>query len=416
MMRTKRTIFFVALSGALTGPSAFAQGYSAHLDDYTSLAFQLDAGSVIVAGNDRAIDDNLLFDVQAQLEIERLSDDGRRWGFVVSGRIEHDSGRKSWGGRVGDCPAGTGDCSTWYDGVSNRPLRSPVSGLHSAGPGFDDGTRAAFESGYVFMGSGWGEFRLGYGAGAANLNSVSVPSAFRLSRADGGRVDPTGIMGARTRNLTSGYSPKVVFHSIRMGQASTIGSIRFSTSFTPEVRDCGVDFCVQEYGAEGLLSPVANDVWEFGARYEVQRGEHEFDFSIGVSSSTDATDRLGFEGVKTYDLGLVWSKGDWSAGARLLRSNNGISFDNSYEAWSTSIAREVGLWMVSLEYANFSDNLIHVDGETFQASASRLVGDNWVLGVGIQQSKRDEPMITNAGRSQIRADSTSIFVEMGWQF
>ena len=420
MIRTFSALTIAALSVALTGPSATAQSNESssafRTFENTNFEFQLDIGSVIAAGSNRDVDQKLLFDMQAGFEIETLTDAGRRWGVVATARVERDSGRRAWGGRIGDCPQEQSVCASHFDGVSSRPILAPVSGLFTVGPDRSDGTRLALEAGYAYVHTGWGEFRFGYGSGAADTDTESGPSAFRLTRADGGRVDLTGLSYARTRNLTSGFSPKLVFRSIQLGQVSSIGVGRVSVSYTPEVRDCGVDFCAREYGPSGLLSPLSDSVWEVSARYEVHREEHEIAISIGFSDSEDATGRSGFEGVEVQNIGISWANGPWSAGANWLRSNNGISWQNGYQAWSVSTGYEKGPWITVLEYAQFQDDLVHAEGGTTQISASRLMGDRWILGGGLQWADLDEPVLIGSNRVTLNRDASSAFFELGWQF
>ena len=415
MKRTSSAILVAALSGTLAGPPAFSQSTSETTTGFEA-QFRLDLGSVWRAGDGTDLSSDLLFDLDAELELENFTRSGRRWGFVLGGRIERDSGRRAWGGRVGDCPPASADCAGIPVGGSMRAVRSASSGFQSAVTESSDGTRIALQSGYGFVDIGWGELRLGYGAGAADLDVAGGPSAFRLSRADGGRVDLTGLSGARTRNLVSGNSPKLVFRSIALGQASSVGSVRLSSSFTPRVRDCGVDACAWQDGPAGLLSPVFNDVWELGGRYQIQRGEHEFSVSLGLGEGSEASGLAGFAGISMRDAGFLWTHGPFSAGARWLRSNNGIASNGDYEAWSVSAAFEQGPWLTALELARFSDDLIHVDGETVQLSTSRLVGEHWVIGGGLQATRREDPIVTPLGREQISLSGSALFIELGWQF
>ncbi len=415
MKRTSSAIIVAALSGAIAGPPAFSQSILNSTDgDLPEV--RIDVGAVWLAGDDAAPSGEFLYDIDAELAFESFTDSGRRWGFVLGGRVERDSGRRSWGGRVGDCPAGSADCAAVRVDGSVRPVRAGVSGFQSDATDSADGVRVALQSGYGFIDIGWGEVRLGYGAGAADLDPERGPSAFRLSRADGGRVDLTGLSGARTRNLSSGNAFKLAYRSIAIGQSSSVGSLRIASSFTPRMVDCGVDHCAWQDGPAGLVGPAFENVWEFGARYEILRGENEFAFSLGFSEGAEASGIAGFAGVSTQDAGFHWSRGPVSAGARWLRSNNGIASDGAYEAWSVSAAYEHGAWLTAFELARFSDDLVHVDGQTLQVSASRLIGERWVLGGGIQASSRDEPVATPLGRTQIERTGTAFFTELGWQF
>ncbi|WP_417495043.1 hypothetical protein [Maricaulis sp.] len=415
MKRTSSAIIVAALSGALAGPPAFSQSIL-NSTDGGQAEVRIDIGAVWLAGNDAAPSGEFLYDIDAELAFESFTDSGRRWGFVLGGRVEQDSGRRGWGGRVGHCPAGSVDCASALVEGSGRAVRAGVSGFQSGVSESGGGVRLALQSGYGFLDIGWGEVRVGYGAGAADLDPERGPSAFRLSRADGGRVDLTGLSGARTRNLSSGNAFKLVYRSIAIGQSSSVGSLRIASSFTPRIRDCGVDHCAWQAGPAGLVSPVFDNVWEFGARYEILRGENEFAFSLGFSDGAEATGIAGFTGVRTQDAGFHWSRGPVSAGARWLRSNNGIAADGAYEAWSVSAAYEYGAWLTAFELARFSDDLVHVDGQTLQLSASRLIGERWVLGGGIQAASRDEPVATPLGRAQIELSGTAVFAELGWQF
>lgn len=420
MKRTFSAILFAALSGLLAGPPAFSQSAQSQSTfdalDADLPELRIDLGAVWLAGSDAAPSNGFLYDIDAELVIETFTDAGRRWGIVLGGRVEHDTGRRGWGGPVGDCPPGTADCAQVMVDGTVRAVRAGSSGFQSAVSEPGDGTRIAVQSGYGFLDIGWGELRAGYGAGAADLDPERGPTAFRLSRADGGRVDLTGLSGARTRNLSSGSAPKIVFRSIAIGQSSSVGSVRIASSFTPRVRDCGVDHCAWGAGPAGLVSPVFDNVWEMGVRYEILRGENEFAFSLGLSEGAETSGVSGFAGLSTQDAGFRWTRGPVSAGARWLLSNNGLAADGAYQAWSVSAAYEQGAWLTALELARFSDDLVHVDGQTLQLSASRLIGERWVFGGGIQSASRDEPVITPSGRRQNRLSGIAIFAELGWQF
>lgn len=413
MVRTLSATLIAALSGALAAPPAFPQTDSSSgiLSNENSgfgaafeTRFQLDAGMVVASGDSA---DTPLFDIDTALTVEGFTDAGRRYGLVAGGRIERDSGRRGWGGLAGDCPAGRGDCAT---GVS------PASGYRSSGAPVGDATRTALEEAYLYYDTGWGELRFGYGPGAAQLDTAGGPAAFRLSRADGGRVATDRLSGARTANLASGWSPKILFRSVALGQESTIGTLRASASFTPAVRDCGVDVCHREYGPAGLVSPVFDDVAELGLIYAIRRGDHEIEASFGIASGADATGRPGFERLLAWDAGLSWRLGDWSAGLRGLVSDNGLAGDRGYQAWSASAGYEAGPWLFTLEYAGFSDDAVHVDGTSWQAGGSRLIGERWLAGVGLRNARRWDPVLTPGGRTQVRSGDTVGFLELGWQF
>ena len=417
MMRTTSAIAIAALSGVLAAPPASAQSGNSLSSDINDSAAEtrlsLDAGSVIRAGDGEAA---WLADIDAALEYENFTASGRRYGLVLGARLERDTGRRAWGGRVGECPPGQAGCAAISDGGTLRALVSPVSGFRSVGAHDGDDTRGMIDAAYLYYDTGWGELRAGYGPGANEIDRVGGPAAFRLSRADGGRVNTGLIAGARTANLTSGTDPKLVFRSVSLGQESSVGTLQASVSYTPSVRMCGVDTCAREYGPAGAVSPVFDDVVAFNMRYAIRRGRHEWTFGAGTARGSDATGRAPFGTIETHDAGISWSSGAWSAGARGLTSNSGIAGDSGYQAWSASGGYEAGPWLFTLEYAGFSDDAIHVDGDSWQIGGSRLIGERWLAGAGVQSAQRSEPVATASGRSQAEHDVLTVFLELGWQF
>lgn len=410
MKWTISAIAFGALSGLLTTPPTFSQDFDGSTGFAGSTAeteFALDLTLIGFASDDAG--DDLLFDIDLSYTYEDITDAGRRYGFRVAARAERDTGRIAWGGQAGDCPAGLADCPAFE-------LRGYTSGLYAAEPGeADSDPRAAIQDAYFYTHSGWGEWRIGYGAGAPDLDAVGGPAAFRAMAADGGRVDPTGLAGARTRNLTSGYAPKISFRSIMLGQLSTIGTIRASASFTPEMSGCGVDVCLHGDGPGGLRSARPANIIELGGVYEWRRGVHDIAVSLGLSRSEESSDYNGLEGVRASDVGVSWRAGNWQAGARWLRANNGVEADGSYEALSASAGYESGAWMTTLEWAGYSDDLVHADGETWQLGTSWL-GEHWLLGAGVQTSSREETRLTGLVRRAESIESTVIFVEASWRY
>lgn len=407
MKRTSSAIFIAALSGAIAGPPAFLSSQAFADDDAfgaPEARLSFDAGAVLGAGNS---DTELLFDLEGDFSLETFTQSGRRYGLVIGGRVQRDRGTRPFDGLAGQCPPGLGDCAS---------LEGPVSGLRTYGTPGEAGTRAELAAAYVFYDTGWGEIRLGRGDGAARLDPVSGPTAFRLTRADGARVATRGVAGADTANHSSSQDAKLVFRSIALGQEVSVGTLRASVSWTPSVRHCGVDACTREYGSAGLVSPVSDDVLELGVHYAIRRGDHILDVSASFSDGEDATGRAGFEGLQTRTLGLRWEHGAWSAGGRYLSSNNGLSVDAGYSAWSASGGYETGPWLLTLEYAGFNDSALHVSGETWQLGGSRLIGERWIAGLGLQSASRSEPARTMTGRRQVERDSVNVFAELGWQF
>jgi hypothetical protein len=408
MVRTSSAIFVAALSGALAAPPAFPQGNGFSGDngfDTQAARLVLDAGTVVRAGDGAAA---LLYDIDGHIEFESFTGRGRRYGLVLGGRLRRDTGRRAWGGLAGDCPPDTGGCPD---------VAGPVSGFRAAGlPAGSPETRGTLDTAYLFYDTGWGEVRLGRADGAARLDPAAGPAAFRLTRADGGRVNTGLLSGARTISHISGQDFKLVFRSVALGQESSVGTLRLAASFTPSVRDCGVDACAREYGPAGLVSPVFDDVFELGVHYAIRRGGHEWEASVSAAKGEDATGRPGSGALESLDAGLSWTRGAWSAGVRGLAANNGLGNDRGYTAWAVSAGYETGPWLFTLEHADFSDNAVHVDGNSWQIGGSRLIGQRWIAGAGVQTMTRSGPVAVPGGRGQQDRETLGGFFELGWQF
>ncbi len=393
----------------LSAPPTFSQDSS---NAETSL--QIDAGLVFALNEADHAD--VLADLEARFEWETITRQGRRYGFVLAGRAERDPNRIAWGGSAGACPDGVADCAG--DGSGNV-LRGATSGLYAAPTGTADLLRGELIQAFGYVHMGYGEIRLGYGDGAARLDAVAPPTAFRLSRAETGRVDLSELSASRSYNYASGQAPKIILRSISLGQARSIGSFRGSLSFTPEAGGCGVDYCDHASGTNGVLAAEIDNVIEAGAFYELHRGETELSFSFGYASGgytpgQSAPAPTIFRDLEVWDAGIHVQRGAWSGGARWLSSNNATGGD--YEVLSASVARESGDWLYAVEWSKFGDNTVHADGQTIQVGGSKLVGDHWLAGIGLQHSERQDAVTTPLGRRAVEHDSTTIFLEIGWRY
>ncbi|MHA6287917.1 porin [Maricaulis sp. CAU 1757] len=414
MRRSDLAKSFAVLSVVLAAPPAFAQiaGTDYQSSDFTSFSteFRIDAGLVARAGDA----DGALAEIDAQWQGEYLAQSGRRLRLVLGVRGERDSRPGLTLGPVGNCPSGTADCASLQGAAVSPAVQSPASGLYTHGRMTGRRDRLALDAAYISVSSGWGEWRAGYGPGAARIDAVSGPSAFRLSRADTTRLHSNPLSVGHTENRLSGFSPKLVFHSIALGQEATVGTLRVAASWAPNGDDCDTDMCGVADRVPNLTYPVADQVVELGALYALRRGEHEWQVSLGLAAGLETPAGLG--SAQAIDVGASWRRGNWLAGASVLRADAGAGDNALYQAWSGQLGYEVGPWIYVFEHAAFSDDWLHVDGKSWQIGASRLVGDNWLVGAGLQTAERDEPVITPIGRRQQRHRADVVFVELGWQF
>ena len=426
MRRTTSAIFFAALSGTLAGPPAFPQSpvipdnsVSSASDPFDlgaeySLDWRADLGLVLLAGDTPTARPAWLGDIELGVEFEGFTQGGRRWGWVLAGHAERDQHISSHGGRTGACPAGRGDCATLASTTS-----TPIAGdseFFSDGAEGGSRVRGMISEAYLFADTGWGELRLGYGPGAARLDPVGGPATARLVRADGGHLVAAAPGAIRTESHASGHDPKLVFRSIALGQESSVGTLRASVSFTPEVSQCGVDTCPRRTGPGGQTGSISEAVSELALTYQIRRGDHEWAASLATSQAGGVQGPAGFDPVNSVDAGLAWRWQAWRAGGRWRRSNNGVAGTGALEAWSVSAGWEQGDWLSTLEYAAMSDDFIHQDTGIWQAATSRLVGDHGLVAFGLQSAEAASPVLTSAGRRQVETDDVTAFVELGWRY
>jgi hypothetical protein len=408
-MRTLSAITIAAVSAALAAPPALPQ-FQGFDTDFSAVEAELSVSVDLLAALGDEVDEALLGDLALTLDIETITDDGLRLGAVLGFRAQQHGGRRALGALAGNCPAGAADCAA-LGGVAARGL---TGGFYTDGLAEDIGSRSGLETGYVYARSGLGEVRIGYGPGAAALDGEAAESAFRLSRADGALVDPTGLAGARTLNAASGFAPKLFVRSAAFGQTSTIGTLRAAASWTPDAEGCGVDVCLYEPGAGGPLAPQLGAVYELAAEYEISRGLNVFTVNLGAARG-DVSTLAGADDLEANNASLGWRREAWAGRLAWLRSNNGV-IDGDYEAWSATLSYEAGDWLTAIELARFSDDFAHVDGTGLQLGSSRLLGESWILGGGLRYDERDAPVLTPQGRRSTGDEAASAFLELGWRF
>lgn len=428
MKRTSSAILFAALSGTLAAPPAFPQDPAFpqnpatqsrdpfELEPVHSLTWRGDAGLVLLAGDTPHDSIEMLADLEVGLDFESFTDLGRRWGFVLTGHAERDLPGAPHGGRVGSCPAAVGDCARVGTVAAPQTPIASDSGLFSDGAFGGDRSRAAISEAYLFTDTGWGEVRLGYGVGAARLDPVGGPATARLVRADGGHLRASSGTAVRTEAPHSGQDPKFVFRSVALGQETTVGTVRAAVSFTPEVSQCGVNYCPRGTGPGGQVGAINRDVAELALTYQVRRGEHEWAVSLSTSQAGQVEGGPGFDPVSGVDAGLSWRWQDWRAGGRWRRSNNAVSASGDYEAWASSVGWENGDWLTTLEFAASSDDFVHSDSEIWQIASSRLVGDHGLVAFGLQAAETTFPESTGPGRVQREVETFTAFLELGWRY
>jgi len=327
-----------------------------------TLSAEADADVLLALPDTGETDQSALADLLLRTEAERFFQSGLRAGIELDVGWRRDNGREGVG------------------------LQGPVGGaftgrvFSAADPA---GPRGDLTTAGVFVRGGWGELRAGRGAGAADRDASSPALPFRLLRADGGLVDPSGRNVVRTRNMLTGRAAKISIRSQRLF------GLRAGVSYTPEPDACGLDACAPqgqafEHGIEAAFS------FEHLFRGPDLRVEASVEAAAAQRADTLAViGGLTAEDPWARSGRLALSRGAWSLGAAALVSNDGLS-GGAYTAVSGFLSREAGDWLAALEAGAADSDLSGEESRVVQFGASRLIGDHWVAGGALSWSARED--------------------------
>jgi len=195
-------------------------------------------------------------------------------------------------------------------------------------------------------------------------------------------------------------------------QSRRIAGFRASASYAPDGEPCGADTCRPPPGA--VARAEVRHIWSAalsfdrrmpstGQRWEafagVERGQAEGEFAPYFEDPWAASARL------------VWSSGDVSLGAGWLAGNDGLERAR-YSAVSLSGSLERGDWLFSAEAARGKSRLVDASGFSLLTGASRFVGHNALIGIGV--------LVTEERRSRAsgpaRRSGAAVFAEAGLRF
>ncbi|MFS2316490.1 hypothetical protein RMQ97_01010 [Maricaulis sp. D1M11] len=430
-MRTLGTISVGILSVALAAPPVFAFDDTFFLTSEdllpdapnTDLTIDGDLGLVYAFSDN--VDPALLSDLEVRLLGEHYLENGWQVQLNFEGRWNRNTLGDPLGQPLPFCDLDPAACPSVRLNSRLRPIVAGYSGFRPVTEISPDRNRASLETASLTLKTGWFDAHLGYGPGAARLDPAGGPTAFRLTRADAGRVNTTGIDATRTINETSSRSPKLTVQSVELGQASSVGSAWVAVSFTPDTQGCFAEVCRDAFGPEGQVQPVAEDVIELAFRYEIERAGVEWAISADWSQALSQSKLIRDDGSRpdafsTVSAGLSarydLDSGGLEAGMRYLVSNNGWSDDARYHAMSVSAGFEQGLWLSTIEWSGFEDDLFSVDGETVQIGTSRLIGDHFVAGAGWQVSRQKMNRVSSTTLLNNSSRVDTFFIEFGVQF
>lgn len=330
---------------------------------------EFDADALWAAGDVRAPRDAPYVDLRYRLEAEAVGEQGLRWGARLTlGAVSPDGGR-AVGGPVACAP----DC----------PDQGLVTGLYAA-PGFDAGQpRAGFHRAELFVRHPYVEVRAGVTDTAAGLERPARLRAFRLAGADGALADPSGRGLADTGLSLTQPAPGLSVQSRRLA------GVRVALSYTPDADACGLDHC-RPSALAGQIGEVWSAALSFdrrvrssGVRWAAYAGAE-----AGALEGPAGPGRSQLDAPWTAGLALVREADAVTLSARWLASNDGLS-SGGYEAASISVALEDGAWLYSLEAGLGTSDAFNVSATSVVAGASRFVGRNALVGVGVQLTHHD---------------------------
>ncbi|MEM8616502.1 MAG: porin [Pseudomonadota bacterium] len=372
----RAVLVFLSFVAAQSGLSALAEAIS-------PVEAEIDYDAVILVApfsDDDTVDRaDLLAELSFNLNIERTLENGVRLRSRASVRAQKDNVAR---------PAARG-------GFGDDPMALPgaFSGL-SAGPSLDDGAlKARLETGYIQIDGGYGEARLGKGAGVAARFFEGAPSVISHGRLDTALLDPTGLAVLTTRHDLTGPSAKLSYAAPRL-----LG-VRAGISYTPRADADGLDRSAER--RFGASQPHLDHAVELAvnATRRFRASGWRVDGALAWSSAQAQSQPMSdpYKKVETISAGFKLEREDWQYGASWLTSNNGLA-DGDYSAWSAGLAREWGKTSASLSYGEAQDDAAGLEAQGWQVGIARSFSDT-VLSL----SYKDQTLDSVFGRRQAKA-------------
>jgi len=383
----------------------------------TTLNGHAKIGIAAMDRNDAGVAAEAIFDFDVRGEVSAITDGGLEYGAGLRVRAQRDRFRRGFGGRVGDCPPGIGDCASVLVGANTRTVKGHTSQFYTAGPGDTRDTAIGLEGAYLFLRSSYGDFVIGRDDGSAYLFSVGAPSLVAVN-ASNSPVDYTGLDSVKTYNDASGFAEKIAYTSPRLLGDNVGVGVQIGLSYAPNARACGVDYCVKRNSADPLtpFAPEIENIFELGVALDRK-------FSNGLSAELTGTYARGneasglaiFDDLESYGLGLELKYGDFVFGTSYLNSNNGFSGQGDYTAYDAGLTWKPSKWGFTASYGYADDDIAKLTSNQGVLAVSYDLG-KIRLGTGVQYISRNVPVITPGGRDKRRENAAALFIEAGMDF
>lgn len=405
-------------SGGLRGPStpAWTQG-SGFGNIETSVSGHVKAGGAAADLPGRDANAETIVDIDVRGEISAITDGGLEYGAGLRARAQRDRYRRGFGGRVGDCAAGSPACSNVDVAGVARSIKGHTSQFYTSGPESRRETELALEGAYLFLRSSYGDVVLGRDDGAAYLFSLGAPSLVAVN-ASNSPVDYTGLDSVKTYNDASGFSEKITYTSPRLlGDNIGVG-VQVGASYALNAKACGVDYCVKDNltGTGEPFAPEIEDVIEVALALD-----RTFDngFSIEATGTyargSEATGNIAFDDLQAYGAGLEMKYGEFIFGTSYLNSNNGVAGQGNYNAYDAGITWKPGNLGLTASYGHADDDVAKLTSDQGVFAISYDIG-KYRLGTGLQYVNRNVPALSPTGRIKTKEEAYALFIEAGFTF
>jgi len=362
------------------------------------------------------VDVEFIGDVDAEIEVNTITQGGLEYGAVIGARAQYDRFRRGFGQRLPDCPPTAAGCSTaLIDGVATG-LRGHTSQFFSDGADDAQDGEIQLETAYVFLRSAYGDVTLGRDDGSAYLFSLGAPSLLKVG-ASNSPVDYTGFDSVKTVNDASGFAEKVTYTSPRL-LGDTVGvGVQFGASYAPNAKGCGVDYCVRSNFDQGSGTVAADlrNVVEVGVALDRNFGNGlKAELTGSYARADERSGLIGLDDLSTYNAGLELSYNDWVLGGSYLNSNNGLD-NGDYEAYDVGLTWKPSKFGFTLGYGHATDDNVNLSSDQAVFGVSYDF-DKLTISGGVQYIDRTTSVFDGVSVTSQSEDATAVFIETGFKF
>jgi hypothetical protein len=389
----KALILGVFSGGLVAAPtSAWSQDAPARASflSETRFEFEADVDLVVGVGESAVRKDSPYADLTLRGSSETLTEQAWRYGIELEARLTSSDGRR-----------GLARSGLTGPRVNGRPIAGLLTGL-SGDAGLDDASaRFIAEQAQLYLQTRWVKLRAGLGESAAKLEASEPLHAFRLTRAQGGVFDLSGLNLADSSLTLADAAPIVSIQSRRL-----VG-FRVSASFAPDSDPCAQG--CHPAGPEVLRADLSA-IWSLAASFDRRSPSTGVRWSASLgyeSAQAEGPAASLFDDPWLLRADLVREAGDLTLSLSGLTGSDGY-LDAEYDSFGFGLAYEQGDWVYGAELGYGRSELVGAESVSALIGASRLVGANGLLGVGL--------MTVRERANGADRDSVQVLVETGLRF